>query len=140
MSTVTFTLGLCGSGKTWLADRIVAARKFDEQFLEDQAQHAALIDTLRSGKDCVVVEIAYCSEDARWQIASEITEALPNVKINWLCIENDLDRANKNCRERTNKPDPEGHVRFNHDVSPSYTYPDGAVILKIWTRPATTVA
>ena len=134
MATVTFILGLCGSGKTWLADRIVAARKFDEQFLNDQAQHDALIEALRSGNDGVVVEIAYCREDARQQIVSELTKAVPNVRINWLCIENDLYRANKNCRERTNKGDPEGHVRFNIDVSPSYTYPDGAVILKMWTK------
>jgi hypothetical protein len=134
MATVTFILGLCGSGKTWLADRIVAARKFDESFLKDQAQHDALIAVLRSGKDCVVFEIAYCREDARQQIVSELTKAVLNVKINWLCIENDLYRANKNCRERTNKDKPEEHVRFNHDVSSSYTYPDGAVILKMWTK------
>ena len=134
MATVTFILGLCGSGKTWLADRIVAARKFDEQFLKDQAQHAALIEALSSGNDSVVVEIAYCREDARQEIVSEITGAVPNVKINWLCIENDLYRANKNCRERANKPDSEGHIRFNHEVSSSYAYPDGAVILKMWTK------
>lgn len=134
MATVTFILGLCGSGKTWLADRIVAVGKFDESFFADQAQHDALIAFLRSGKDCVVVEIAYCREDARQQIVSELTKAVPNVKINWLCIENDLYRANKNCRERTNKDKPEEHVRFNHNVSPSYTYPDGGVILKMWTK------
>lgn len=133
MTTVTFILGLSGSGKTWLADRIDAAAKFDEGFLNDQTQHDALIAVLRSGTDCVVVEIAYCREEARKQIVSEITKAVPNVKINWLCIENNLDRANKNCRQRTNKGDPEGHVKINLGVSPSYTYPDGGVILKMWT-------
>ncbi|HTN73522.1 MAG TPA: hypothetical protein VMO00_20740 [Methylomirabilota bacterium] len=134
MPTVTFILGLCGSGKKWLADRIVAVGKFDEQFLKDQTQHDALIEVLRSGKDCVVVEIAYCLEDARQQIVSELTEAVPNVKINWLCIENDLYRANKNCRDRTNKGNPEEHIRFNHNVSPYYTHPDGGVILKMWAK------
>ena len=134
MATVTFILGLCASGKTWLADRIIAGAKFDEGFLNDQAQHTALLAALRSGQDCVVIEITYCRDDARKQIQGEITTNVPGTRINWLCIENDLYRANKNCRERTNKGDPDGHIRINQGVSPVYTYPDGAVILKMWTK------
>jgi hypothetical protein len=134
MATVTFILGLCGAGKTWLADRIVAGAKFDEGFLNDSTQHAALIAALRSGQDCVVVEIAYCQEAGRQQIVQELAGAIPNATINWLCIENDLFRANKNCRERTNKGDAEGHVAINRRVSPVYTYPEGGVILHMWTR------
>lgn len=134
MATVTFILGLCGAGKTWLADRIIAGAKFDEGFLLDPAQHAALIKALRSGQNCVVVEIAYCQEVARQQIVEEVTRAVPNVTVNWLCIENDLVRANKNCRERTNKGSPDGHVAINGRVSSVYTYPEGGVILRMWTR------
>ena len=134
MATVTFILGLCGEGKTWLADRIVAGAKSDEGFLNDPAQHAALISALRSGQDCVVVEIAYCQEAARPMIVQELSTAVPDVMIKWLCIENDLFRANKNCRERTNKGDAAGHVAINCRVSPVYTYPEGGVILRMWTR------
>ncbi len=134
MAAVTFILGLCGSGKTWLADRVVAVGKFDEGFLNDHAQHNALIAVLHCGKDCVVVEIAYCREEERKKIVSELTVAVPDVKINWLCIEKDLYKANKNCRERTDKGDPEGHVKINGNVNPYYTYPDGGVILKMWTK------
>ena len=134
MATATFILGLCGAGKSWLADRIIADTKFDEGFLCDSAQHAALIKALRSGQTCVVIEIAYCKEDARLQIVQEITEAVPNVTINWLCIENDLSRANKNCRERMNKLDPDGHIEINKRISPVYTYPVGAVVFRMWTR------
>jgi hypothetical protein len=134
MATVTFILGLCGAGKTWLADRIVDGAQFDEGFLNDPSQHAALIETLRSGRDCIVVEIAYCQEAARQQIMQELAVAVPKVTINWLCIENDLFRANKNCRERTNKGDADGHVAINRRVSPVYTYPEGGLILRMWTR------
>jgi hypothetical protein len=119
MPTVTFILGLCGSGKTWLADRIIAGAKFDEGFLNENPQHEALVAALRSGKDCIGIEIGYCHAGPRKQIVSEVTKAVPDVGINWLCIENDLYRANKNCRERTNKGDPEGHVNINCEVSPS---------------------
>ncbi len=134
MATVTFILGLCGAGKTWLSDRIVSGAKFDEGFLNDPTQHAALIEALRSGRDCVVVEIAYCQEAARQQIVQELASAVPNVSITWFCIENDLFRANKNCRERTNKGDADGHVEINRRVSSVYTYPEGGVILRMWTR------
>jgi hypothetical protein len=134
MATLTFILGLCGAGKTWLADRIVASAKFDGDFLNDPTQHAALITALRSGQDCVVAEIAYCQETYRQQIVQELTMAVPGVMIKWLCIENDLFRANKNCHERTNKGEAVGHVAINRQVSPVYTYPEGAVILRMWTK------
>jgi len=133
MATVTFILGLCGAGKTWLADRVVAGAKFDEGFLNDPTQHAALIEALRSGQDCVVVEIAYCQEAARQKIVQELAGTVPNATIRWLCIENDLFKANKNCRDRTNKGDADGHVAINRRVSPVYTYPEGGVILRMWT-------
>ncbi len=130
---MTFILGLCGAGKTWLADRTVASAKFDEGFLNDPTQHAALIEALRSGQDCVVVEIAYCQEVARKQIIEELAGAVPNAAIRWLCIENDLFRANKNCRERTNKGDADGHIEINGRVSPVYTYPEAGTVLRMWT-------
>ncbi len=133
MATVTFIVGLCGAGKTWLAERMPGT-KFDEGFLKDVDQHAALINALRSGEGCVVVEIAYCLEEDRRSIVRELAREVPTAEIEWLCIENDLDKANKNCRERTNKGDPDGHVRINRWVSPRYTYPVGATVLPMWTR------
>lgn len=134
MTKVIFVLGLCGSGKTWLADHIVATEKFDEDFLNDPKKHADLIKALRSIRDCVVVEIAYCLATYRDQIVSELREAVPQLTIIWLCIENNLEKANKNCRERTNKDDPNGHINMNKQYSPLYTYPDDGVILRMWTR------
>jgi hypothetical protein len=133
MPTVTFILGLCGAGKTWLADRVIATVKFDEGFLGKQIQHDALIALLRSGHDAVVVEIAYCQATAREAILREIGTAAPNAHVVWLCIENDLFRANKNCRERR-KQDPETHVQINERLSPVYEYPEGAVVLRMWTK------
>jgi len=134
LATVTFILGLCGAGKTWLADRVIADCKFDEGFLNSPDNHGALITALNAGKDCVVVEIVYCQEAARRLVVEELARGAPNAIVRWLCIENDLIRANKNCRERTNKGDPEGHVGINRRVSPLYTYPEGAVILQMWTK------
>jgi hypothetical protein len=134
MTTVTFILGLCGSGKSWLADRIVAAGKFDEGFFGDCAKYDVLVEKLSRGNDCVVVEIEYCRQEHRQEIVSQVSRAVPGVNINWLCIENDLFKANKNCRERSNKGDPEAHIAINERLSQSYTYPDDGVIFKTWTK------
>ena len=40
MPTVTFIVGLCGAGKTWLADRIPANKKFAEGFLTDPVKNS----------------------------------------------------------------------------------------------------
>jgi hypothetical protein len=113
MPTVTFILGLCGAGKSWLAHRIIAKAMFDEGFL--------------------LVEIAFCQAEARQAILQEL-DAIPNLHVRWLCIENDLERANKNSRERTHPGDPDIQVQINRGLSPNYTYPEGAIVLRMWTR------
>src|SRR5262249_42865616 len=108
---------------------------FDEDFLNDYFQHRELISALRSGQDAVVVEIAYCLNAERSRIVAELQAAVPGVTICWDCFENDAVVANKNCRGRTNKGDAEGHIAINAIISPHYTYPDGANIMKMWTMP-----
>jgi len=135
MATLTFILGLCGAGKSTLANRIVAGRKFDEGFCLQPQQLLDLITELNRGNDCVVVEIAFCRAEKREVLVRELESKVPDVRINWLCFENDLAIANKNCRERTDKEgDPETLVGINRNLSRDYTYPDGAVVLKMWTR------
>ena len=136
--TVTFVVGLCGSGKTWLAERIIATRKFDEGFLLPQnrfRQLQELIQALRTGQDCVVVEIGFCRDENRQPMIQDLHSHVPNANIRWLCIENNLSRANKNCHEREGHlGDPEKQVTINEGLSPHYTYPEGAVVLSMWTR------
>ncbi len=83
----------------------------------------------------MAVEIHYCWPECRNQIIRELRAAVPDVRIEWLCIENDLQKANKNCLERP-KGDPDRHIEINSRLSPRYTYPDGAKILKMWTKGA----
>lgn len=133
MPTVTFILGLCGAGKTWVAQRIIAGAMFDEGFLLEPDQRRRLTQVLQAGHDAVVVEIGFCKADAREAILRELS-AIPNLHVRWLCIENNLEKANKNCRERTHPGDPDIQVQINAALSPAYTYPAGAIILRMWTR------
>ena len=88
MPTATFILGLCGSGKSWHADRIAADVKFHEGFwLPDrqQANVAAVLGTLRGGGDVVVTEIAFCAASEREKIIS-LLGAVPHAGLRWVCI------------------------------------------------------
>jgi hypothetical protein len=131
ISKVTIILGLCGSGKTWHADRLIregkALKKFDENFLSRDfpGQPEELVQELRSGNDCVVVEIAFCLAPDREAFLTWLKAEVPDVVVEWLCIENDLEKANKNCRARPGK-DAEEHIAINLKVSPNYKYPDNA--------------
>ena len=132
MARVTFILGLCGSGKSTLAMdfQTGGALVFDESFIGEPSKHDQLVSTLRRGKDCVVVEIAYCEEVNRKKVVTEVSANAPGAEIKWICFQNDLDRANARCRQRPDR-DPEGHVRINNYYSPRYTYPENAEVREI---------
>src|SRR5262245_54976611 len=85
--TVTFILGLCGSGKTWMAGRIRADIRFDEGFLQDESQQKELVESLAAGRDAVVVEIGFCDERNRQRILASLA-GLPALRVRWICFEN----------------------------------------------------
>jgi hypothetical protein len=137
VATVTAYLGLCGSGKSELARR------------EHQASGAVVIDeslyakldhlyaALRSGKNCVITEIDLCLPARRQALECLLHENSPGTNIIWRPIENDLDKANQNCRRperKLEKPDydAEAHVRMNIDWFQCYEYPEGVPVLAMW--------
>jgi hypothetical protein len=134
---VIFLLGLCGSGKSHMADRINADIKIDEDFLDSRSMHKGLISAIKKKKTIVITEIAYCVEKYRKEVCREILKVDSGAQIDWICFENDLFRANKNCKERSNKGPQEqvkAHMRINRNLSEKYTYPKGAIILRLWTK------
>jgi len=59
---------------------------------------------------------------------------VPNVEIEWWCIKNDMEKANKNCIERKNKGNPQGHIHLNEKWSKCYTYPEVCMLKEVWTN------
>ena len=136
LAAITAILGLCGSGKSSLAKRLAGVELFDEGVAPGWPNHGRFLEALAAGKDCAIVEVAYCIEEQRIEFVNGILARYPGTTFNWLCLENDLAAANANCREdpaRT-KDQIEGNIAQNAWMTEHYTYPPGAVVLKIVSR------
>ena len=132
MAKVTFVLGLCGSGKTFRAEQVREATGAEIfEGVEHHRSLPAIVQRLRDGKDCIVEEIAYCHPDTRDGFVADLRSQVPDVEIEWICFENDLESANWNVMHRTNKGDVEGHLAINREWHSVYRCPDGAKIIPI---------
>jgi deoxyadenosine/deoxycytidine kinase len=132
MAKLTFILGLSGSGKTYLSERLkkeTGAEVFTN-LLADDSGLTSLIAFLRDGKDCIVDEVRFCLPAYREQILQSLSQ-ITSLDMRWICYENDLETANWNVIHRTNKGDPEGHLDLNLRLHPHYTYPANAEIVPI---------
>src|SRR6266404_1335469 len=98
MPKVIFILGLCGSGKSTLADKMLAQNPsihcIDERFVQGvnpdfDEKYDLLIENLRNGNHCIVIENAYLIEEGRNFIKQKITQDLPHIKFKWIFFEND---------------------------------------------------
>ena len=132
MAKIIFILGLSGSGKTYLSERLkneTGAEVFTN-LLADDSGLGALIQSLRDGKDCIIDEVRFCLPAYREQILQSLSQ-IAGLDVQWICYENDLETANWNVIHRTNKGDPEGHLDLNLHLHPHYTYPPNAEIVPI---------
>ena len=133
MATVTVILGLCGSGKTTFAKQLAAVSVFDEGVAPGWPKHEAFLDALADGKDCAIVEVAYCFASVRDDFVRETLRRHPETRFNWVCFENDVQGANANCRADARRS-PElvtGNIDQNERMARDYTYPAGAIVLRI---------
>jgi len=135
MSKVTFLLGLAGSGKSYLAEKLkrdTGAEIFEgTESRENYEMLPAMVQRLKGGNDCVVEEIAYCLPQHRERVVAYLTTNVPNIEIKWICFENNIESANWNVQHRKNKGDIAGHLQINQKWHNLYQYPDGAAVTQI---------
>lgn len=133
MAKVTFLLGLAGSGKSFLAEKLKkqTGAEIFEGTEGEQSHKQRMLQHLAKGGNCIVEEIAYCLPSRREAIVSNLCSVVPDIEIEWVCFENDLESANWNVRNRKNKEDVRGHLRINQCYHGLYIYPGGAKLIPI---------
>jgi hypothetical protein len=132
MAKVTFILGLCGSGKTYLSEQLKKQTGADvfENLFENGGGLSALVQCLKEGKDCIIDEVRLCLPAYRDAIMQQLSQ-ITGLETQWICYENDLESANWNVMHRKNKGDPEGHLEINLRLHPHYDHPTNAEIIPI---------
>lgn len=133
VAKVTFIVGLAGSGKSFYAERLSQATgaTIFEGTEGNKAVKEKMLAHLANGGSCIVEEIAYCLPSRREAIVSNLCAILPEIEIEWICFENDMESANWNVKHRRNKEDARGHLRINQCYYGLYIYPGGATVLPI---------
>jgi hypothetical protein len=134
MPKITFILGLCGSGKTFLAQELyreTGARVF-ENLLGDRtgSYYREFLRYVEGGNDAIVDEYQYCMAWRREEILRDLSR-VGNLHVEWICFENDLQSANWNVTHRTSKADPEEHHWINEWLTSRYTCPEGGKVIPI---------
>jgi len=131
MVRVTGILGLCGSGKSHRAHELdpTGENTFDG-IAGDSALRAQFFDHLHQGRDAIVEEVTYCDPVPRKQFEDDLAKI--GAEIVWECFENDLDKANSNVRNRTNKGSVWEHLSYNERLTVIYVPPPDARMLDIY--------
>ncbi len=133
--TLTLIIGLCGSGKSELIKQLDVDPKlrFDEGFdWNHEGQHEAIVAALQVDKNCAATEVEYCRTEPRETFVAKIRNAVPDANIEYICFENDLAQANRNCVNRKDGRDIRVLLAQNGRLSPQYTFPADARCLPVW--------
>lgn len=133
MAKLTFVFGLCGSGKTYYAERLAAqtgAKVFSDFWRDENTNLSTVLADLNSGIDCIIDEWRYSIPLFRQKILAELKH-VSDLNFEWICFENDRASADWNVRHRINKGDVEGHLAINEFLTRVYGCPAEAQLLKI---------
>lgn len=116
---VIFVVGLPGSGKTHLAKELA---KNGYELFDDVGTETAkedVINCLKDGKDCIIVDPHFCSIGAR-EAAQKIAEKF-SADINWIFFENNPEACLKNIMLRDDGRKVENFIK---SLSKVYSIPE----------------
>lgn len=124
---VIFIAGLPGSGKTHLAKEL--AKNGYELFDDVGAETAKedVINCMRDGKDCIVVDPHFCSLGAR-QAAQKIAEKF-SAEVEWIFFENNPELCLKNAKRRNDGRKVEDFIK---SLSKVYSIPENEKSIPVY--------
>lgn len=146
MATLTIIVGYCGSGKSTVMGKLAAAFPtacvMDEGFAvpindRDHRERGAIFQALRDGRPAIVTSFECACETNREQVKAEVQAEAPGTLFLWLFIENDVEKANQNCRRDPSRSSTvEGLVDINNRCSAwPYSIPPEAIVIRMHEMP-----
>ncbi|MBN9521927.1 AAA family ATPase [bacterium] len=146
MATLTVVVGLPGSGKTHLLDRLRATRPGavaddyhaaphgDSPEVTASRHYPALVTSLRAGLGCAVADIAFTDTGRRLELERVFRADVVGVTIEWVFFANDLEACLANVRRRCreSRTEEEEMARW---LAPRYFVPEGVPALPVWASP-----
>lgn len=132
---VTFIVGLPGSGKTHLLNKIVNENTFTVGF-DDPDEHSLelALEMLKNNLNVVFADCNLCIEENRKNAKQIILNAFPETKIEWIFFENSPEKCFNNVTLRGKKGDERNVSADIHNLSTLYLY-DGVGVLEIYQAP-----
>ncbi|MFA4930400.1 MAG: hypothetical protein WC570_00835 [Patescibacteria group bacterium] len=135
---ILFIVGLPGSGKTSIVNELSSqgysvfddykAGAVNDDSAFNMSQHySSLMKQLEEGKDCAILDIDFCREEARQEAVTNIQNAFNNeIEVDWIffenepyiCVENVVNRHIESNKDQT------GAIMNIGKYSPLYTIPN----------------
>jgi hypothetical protein len=150
MPDVKIIVGLCGSGKSHLADElaqqgyIVLDEEFAGEWFAADSTHLSpkkfevLVEQLQQGRNCAFTEAMLMFPQVRqtFQPCLDRLRAMEGVTVEEIFFENNLEAANHNCMNDANRRDGTPWTKQNEIWSPMYQIPAGIAPRQIERIPA----
>ena len=137
MPTLTVIIGYCGSGKSfWIEQKRV---EFPDAYCQDEGAQLIpsggldpkVAEQLKK-RDCFVSLMECGDPRNRAALEASVQQLVPGAVVKWIFFENDVDKANRNCRnDRQRSRAVEANVSQNNAFVPRFSIPDVSTVLPI---------
>ena len=129
-------VGLPGSGKSTLiqsmcqsftglrAEDFHANARRDSPHVENSRYYPDLLQSLQSGHDCVIADIAFCDPYRRNALQHALARDILGIKVCWIYFENAPDKCRRNILRR-NRESVGGDLEALARFAPLYVIPVG---------------